>query len=407
MQPANVPSPAVGKIVFLCFLVAVFEGLDIQAMGVAAPALAPAFRLTPAQMGQVMSASTLGLMVGAAAGGWLSDAIGRARVIVLAMVVLAVFSLATVVVPGYASLRVIRVLAGLGLGGAFPNLIAMISECSPSRNRTTSLAWMYIGLPVGGAIAGLVASWTAAGDWRPIFYAGGLGPLLLAPILLVGLPKSTHENAPPAQRLREQHAAGDIAPHRPAASVTLRLWASYFFTLLVVYLLLNWLPSLVMAAGYSHRQAAHSAIILNAGAILGSLALGRLTDLVAPRHSLVVTYLGMAASLLVVAFGQGESLFAGAFLAGGFVIGGQLILYAMAPALYPTQVRGTGVGAAVAAGRLGSISGPVLAGLWLSHGFEPNTVPLIALPGLLLAFAAALSLARRPELSRAPARALE
>jgi MFS transporter, AAHS family, 3-hydroxyphenylpropionic acid transporter len=407
MQPANLSSPAVRKIVFLCFLAAIFEGLDIQAMGVAAPALAPAFRLTPEQMGQVMSASTLGLMLGAASGGWLSDRIGRARVLVLSMVVLAVFSLATVAAPGYASLRLIRVLAGFGLGGAFPNLIAIIAECSHSENRTTSLAWMYIGLPAGGVIAGLVAAWTGAGDWRPVFYAGGLGPLLLAPILLVGLPRSTHQHAPFSRARRDPPAAGGTPSFRASAGMTLRLWASYFFTLLVVYLLLNWLPSLMMAAGYSHRQAAHSAIILNIGAILGSLALGQVTDRVVPRHSLILTYLGMAASLLVLAFGHGESLFAGAFLAGFFVIGGQLVLYAMAPALYPANVRGTGVGAAVAAGRLGSISGPLLAGLWLSHGFEPGTVPLIAVPGLLVAFAAALSLARRPELSRASVRALE
>jgi MFS transporter, AAHS family, 3-hydroxyphenylpropionic acid transporter len=396
MQPANVSSPAVGKTVFLCFLVAVFEGLDIQSMGVAAPGLAPAFRLTPEQLGQVMSASTVGMMLGAAAGGWLSDRIGRARVIALSMVVLAVFSLATVVTPDYSSLRIIRVLAGLGLGGASPNLIAIIAECVPARTRTTALAWMYIGFPVGGAAAAFVASLTTGGDWRPIFYAGGLGPLLLAPVLLVGLPKSTRQDSPLLAAQPEQPAVERMSPPPPSASVTLRLWASYFFTLLVVYLLLNWLPSLVVAAGYSHRQAAHSAIILNAGALLGSLALGRLTDRIMPRNSLVIAYLGMAASLLVLALGHGESLFAGAFLAGFFVIGGQLILYAMAPALYPANVRGTGVGAAMAAGRLGSISGPVLAGFWLSHGFGPNTVPLLAVPGLLVAFASALSVARRP-----------
>jgi MFS transporter, AAHS family, 3-hydroxyphenylpropionic acid transporter len=121
-----------------------------------------------------------------------------------------------------------------------------------------------------------------------------------------------------------------------------------------------------------------------------------LTDRFLPQNSLLIAYVGMAASLLVLALGHGESLFAGAFLAGFFVIGGQLILYAMAPVLYPANVRGAGVGAAVAAGRLGSISGPVLAGLWLGHGFGPNTVPLLAVPGLLVAFAAALSVAKRP-----------
>lgn len=402
-RSADIHPSAVKRIIFLCFLVAAFEGMDIQAMGVAAPGLAPAFGLTPAQLGQVMSASTVGLMLGAAVGGWLSDWIGRARVIALSMGVLAIFSLATMAAPDYFSLRIIRLLAGLGLGGAFPNLIAVIAECTPSRSRTTSLAWMYIGFPAGGAAAGLVASWASAGDWRAVFYAGGLGPLLLVPALLLGLPKATPKDGQLSPAGLATARAGDNYLLRFAPTVTARLWVSYFFTLLVVYLLLNWLPSLAIAAGYSHLQAAHSSIILNAGAVLGSLLLGGLTDRVVPRRALVVTYLGMITALLVLAARNGTYLFAGAFFAGFFVIGGQLILYAMAPALYPAPVRGTGVGAAVAVGRLGSILGPVLAGLWLSHGFGSETVPLIAVPGLLVAFAAAVSLARRPAASSVPA----
>lgn len=394
-QPADLQPSAAKRIIFLCFLVAAFEGLDIQAMGVAAPGLAAAFRLTPAQMGQVMSASTVGLLLGAAAGGWLSDWIGRARVIALSMAVLSVFSLVTMLAPGYASLRLIRVLAGLGLGGAFPNLIAIIAECTPSRTRTTSLAWMYIGFPAGGAAAGLVASLAAAGDWRAVFYVGGLGPLLLIPALLLGLPKSTRKHAEFSPAELSRSSVADNYRRRATPAVTARLWVSYFFTLLVVYLLLNWLPSLAIAAGYSHLQAAHSSIMLNAGAVVGSLVLGGLTDRVVARSSLVVTYLGMIASLLILAAHDGAYLFAGAFLAGFFVIGGQLILYAMAPGLYPAPVRGAGVGAAVAVGRMGSILGPMLAGLWLSQGFGPATVPLIAVPGLLIAFAAAFSLAGR------------
>lgn len=394
------PHPAV-RIVFLCFLVAIFEGLDIQSMGVAAPALALAFGLTPAQLGQVMSASTLGLMLGAAAGGWLSDWLGRKGVLLLSMAVLSAFSLATVASPGYAALRIVRVLAGLGLGGAFPNLIAIVAECSPARKRTIALASMYIGLPMGGVAAGLIASWTAAGHWQPVFYAGGLGPLLLLPALLVGLPRSVGGHEPHSQSRSPQPVDRRARSASMASAVTARLWVSYFFTLLVVYLLLNWLPSLIMASGYSRLQAAHSSILLNAGAVLGSLVLGRLTDRVLPRNSLLVTYLGMAISLGVLAFGRGPYVFGGAFVAGFFVIGGQLVLYAMTPPLYPAGVRGTGIGAAMAVGRLGSILGPVLAGLWLTWGFGPGTVPLIALPGLLVAFAAALQLAGRPELSAA------
>jgi AAHS family 3-hydroxyphenylpropionic acid transporter len=173
--------------VFICFLVALFEGLDIQSMGVAAPRLGPAFGLTPGQMGMVMSASTLGLMIGAALGGWISDRIGRKTVLIFSMAALAVFSLATTIAPGYPTLLVIRVLAGLGLGGAFPNLIALVSEVAPQRIRVTALGLMYCGLPVGGATAGAIAASVSSADWRPIFYVGGLGPLLLIPVLAGGL----------------------------------------------------------------------------------------------------------------------------------------------------------------------------------------------------------------------------
>src|SRR5882757_6346291 len=163
--------------VFICFLVALFEGLDIQSMGVAAPRLAPAFGLNPGQMGIVMSASTLGLMIGAAVGGWLSDRIGRKSVLIFSMAALAVFSSATTLAPGYPTLLVIRVLAGLGLGGALPNLIALVSEVAPQRIRVTALGLMYCGLPIGGATAGAIAAGVSSADWRPIFYVGGLGPL--------------------------------------------------------------------------------------------------------------------------------------------------------------------------------------------------------------------------------------
>jgi AAHS family 3-hydroxyphenylpropionic acid transporter len=379
--------------VFICFLVALFEGLDIQSMGVAAPRLGPAFGLSPGQMGMVMSASTLGLMIGAALGGWLSDRIGRKSVLIFSMAALAVFSLATTIAPGYPTLLGIRVLAGLGLGGAFPNLIALVSEVAPQRSRVTALALMYCGLPIGGATAGAIAASASSADWRPIFYVGGLGPLLLIPVLAGGLRGRAGSRNPSVQPSpQRESAARGTNMFGSRTRVTLLLWASYFFTLLVVYLLLNWLPSLLVARGYSHAQASASSIVLNAGAVLGSLFLGGITDRGFPRATLAITYAGMTVSLLVIAIGQGGALFAGAFLAGFFVIGGQLVLYAIAPTLYPQAVRGTGIGAAVAVGRIGSILGPLLAGFLLSLGFAPIAIPVAAIPGLLIAFAAAFVL---------------
>ena len=168
----------------------------------------------------------------------------------------------------------------------------------------------------------------------------------------------------------------------------------YFFTLLVVYLLLNWLPSLARGRGYSHAQASTSAIVLNCGAVIGSLLLGYLSDRRRPTAILSVTYFGMIVSLLVLATPLPGTFLLGAFGAGFFVIGGQLVLYAIAPTLYPPSVSGTGVGAAVAAGRTGSIVGPLIGGSLLASGFGPGIVPAAAIPGLAIALTCLLWLLR-------------
>ena len=381
-------------VVSICFLVALFEGLDIQSMGVAAPRLAPAFHLDPGQMGLVMSASTVGLMIGAALGGWISDQIGRKAVIVASMAALGLFSLGTTFAPDYYALLIVRILAGLGLGGAFPNLIALVSEVTPREYRVRALGAMYCGLPLGGACAGALMASVSSMDWRPVFYAGGIGPLVLMPLLMAFLPKR--------RTIRGALSGGHIPGHTetsgeklfgPRTGTTLLLWTSYFFTLLAVYLLLNWLPSLLVAKGYTRAQGATCSIVLNAGAVVGSIVLGALSDSRKPKWILICTYAGMMASLLALTIAQGMALYVAAFIAGYFVIGGQLALYAIAPSLYPMAIRGTGVGAAVAVGRLGSIAGPLLAGALLVHGFGADAVPVAAMPGLIVAFCAVFTLA--------------
>jgi len=381
-------SVAAARTIALCFVAALFEGLDIQSMGVAAPKLAPAFHLAPGALGFVLSASTFGLMLGAGAGGWLSDRFGRKPILVFAMIALGVFSLATAVAETVQNLLIARFLTGIGLGGAFPTLIALVSETSFARSRVTALAFMYCGLPLGGIGAGLIATF-APSDWKYIFYAGGFGPLMLAAVLGGFLSRPA-----PVDR----GADANDSPRRislifgPRTLTTLLLWTSYFFTLLVVYLLLNWLPSLILGRGYSHAQASMASVVLNLGAVIGSLVLGYISDRRRPTIVLSVTYFGMIVALSVLA--SPGAFFLAAFAAGFFVIGGQLVLYAIAPTLYPASVSGTGVGAAVAAGRVGSIVGPLLGGSLLAGGFGPGVVPAAAIPGLVVALISLLWLLR-------------
>jgi AAHS family 3-hydroxyphenylpropionic acid transporter len=387
-------------VIALCFLAALLEGVDIQSMGLAAPRLGPEFGLGPAQLGYAATASVFGLFLGAGIGGRLADRVGRKAVLVGSFVALGAFSLATSFVHDLPSLLVIRVLAGLGMGGAFPNLIAIAAEAAGPRSRALAVAAMYCGMPFGGGLAGLLVFFGGAGlDWRAVFYLGGLGPLVLVPLLMVALPESA--------RFREAMAAQGAVEGRPTvgavlfgegrAVATATLWISFFFTLLVVYLLVNWIPSLMVAKGLSRPQAALVSATMNFGAVVGSLVFGRLMDRGYERTVVIVMYVGMAASLgaLAVLNGKPLMLAAGAG-AGFFAIGGQLVLYALAPRYYGTLIRGTGVGAAVAAGRLGSMTGPLMGGALLSAGYGANAVLAGAIPGMALAAIAAVVLLRRP-----------
>jgi AAHS family 3-hydroxyphenylpropionic acid transporter len=347
-------------------------------------------------MGVVMSASTVGLMIGAALRGWLSDIYGRRAVLLASMLFLGVFSLATAAASTFPLLVIIRLLAGLGLGGAFPNLIALTSESAPPRYRVTALSFMYCGLPIGGAAAGGLLGFLGGAEWRMVFWVGGLGPLLLLAPIAFGLP---------AAKRTIQLAANDFAPPSGVglraqlfgtrSAITLRLWLAYFFTLFVVYLLLNWLPSLLVSQGFSGAEAARFALIMNGGAVLGSLILGRLVDVGRPQIVLTVAYSGMIVALLTLSLGADYLLVLGVFAVGFFVIGGQLVLYALGPMAYPPVMLGAGVGAAVSIGRAGSVAGPLLAGLVISAGVAPNLIPALAAPGLVVALIAGLGVLRQ------------
>ncbi|HTN91672.1 MAG TPA: MFS transporter, partial [Sorangium sp.] len=109
----------------LCSLIALLEGFDIQAIGVAAPLLIPDLGLTPGQAGVVFGAGMAGLVCGALAGGWMADRMGRKPLLMMAVGVFGLFTLATVVAGGPLSLGLFRFMAGTGLGAAMPTLVAV------------------------------------------------------------------------------------------------------------------------------------------------------------------------------------------------------------------------------------------------------------------------------------------
>ncbi|VVO25341.1 3-(3-hydroxy-phenyl)propionate transporter [Pseudomonas fluorescens] len=398
----DTPSRRTTLTIALCFIVALIEGFDLQAAGTAAAGLRQTFALDPKMMGWVFSAGIVGLLPGAFFGGWIADRIGRKKILIAAVLLFGVFSLSTAYVSSFSGLLLARFMTGLGLGAALPNLIALCAEAVGEQRRGTAISIMYAGVPLGGALAALVAMLFTE-HWQTTFIIGGLAPLLVVPLMILLLPESS--------AFRQQQGTVTVARASTVqalfgedrARVTLALWLSYFFTLTVMYMLLNWLPSLLLEQGFSKAEAGLVQMLFNIGGALGSLLGGVLLDRCNGVKVVLSVYAGLLAALTGVGLSVGIVPMAIAgFCAGLFVMAAQLVLYALAPPSYPTSVRATGVGAAVAIGRLGSVAGPLAAGQILAAGAGTTGVLLATSPGLVIAALTIISVIVRSDPQTAP-----
>lgn len=412
----------------LCAAAALFEGFDNQSMGVAAPRVIAEFGLTSAQSGVIFSAATMGLFVGAAGGGRIADHVGRRRTLAVALLLFGLFSLLTAVASGPQFLFMARLFTGLGLGAAMPNFISLASESVAPERRVSAVTLVMAGMPLGGALAGCMALGAGFGwSWRAIFLVGGAAPLLLGGLTTL-LPRESSAAAAPAtasetargmaglgapadigRAVPQERVAARTAPVARVTAIlfgedrtatTVLLWVGFFFTQLVLLLMLNWLPTLIIGLGFTRLQASLASIAFNVTGSLGAVVLGRLHAGKSRRLWVLLTYCAMAAALAAVSAVARD--FASAALACGlaglFIVGAQLILFALAPLYYRFEMRGTGVGAAVAMGRLGSVLGPLFAGQLLAHGGDSSTVLRAIIPFVVVAGGAAFALTWRRQI---------
>ncbi|XYH95508.1 MFS transporter [Sorangium sp. So ce1128] len=381
---ASPPHASSGAVTLsLCSLIALLEGFDIQAIGVAAPLLIPDLGLTPGQAGVVFGAGMAGLVCGALAGGWMVDRMGRKPLLMMAVGCFGLFTLATLVAGGPLSLGLYRFLAGTGMGAAMPSLVAVALEIAPPDRRTRTTTLMFSGMPAGGALAALFAAGVLERfGWRSIFLAGGVLPLLLLPAMARLMPDSRAAAPSGAQRPGGVQA---LFGHGRLL-VTLMAWVTFGLTLLVLYLLLNWLPSLVAAKGLGGVGGAGAAFAFNVGSVIGAWVLGMLVDRLGPRLPIIAAYAALALSLFGLAGANSlPPVLALAGLAGFFLLGAQYSLYGVIPLYYPARARGLATGASIAAGRLGSIGGPLVAGHLLGQGWGPAGVAMAMVPVVLSA----------------------
>jgi MFS transporter, AAHS family, 3-hydroxyphenylpropionic acid transporter len=377
------------RVLILCALVILLEGFDLQAAGVSVPRLAPYFHLLPGQVGLFLTASAVGVFLAAALGGVLADRFGRRPVLVAGVTLFGLGSLATMLATGLGTLMVARFFTGLGLGAAMPVVIALASDHSPVEMKKRAVGFIYCAIPIGGLLSGVVMSMGVFGkSWQPVYVIGGIAPIVVAPLLALYIPKALPwatakvktDTGPKTNALSGLLGTGN-------AATTIYLWTATFATLLVMYLLLGWMPSLLGAMGLSKQDAQYTQMLYNLGASLGAATAGYLLDRKYLYSTPAVAYVGLAVFLALLGFG---SLKFGAALVVTFGVGaavtiGQAVLYAFAPLCYASSIRNTGVGATVAAGRLGTIAGPLLAGSLLGGGKTAAQVLIVLVPITLVA----------------------
>lgn len=377
--------------VLLCFMVAILEGFDIQAMGVAKPKLAPEFGFDPGQMEWLFAISNIGLVIGASLGGWLADRFGRKPFLIAGVAIFGIFTFATTMCHSYPTFLAVRFLTGMGFGAALPNMMAMASEISSTKNKAMTASAIFCGMPLGGGTCGLITLFLPKDfDWRVLFQIGGILPALLVPVLLFFMVEVMNRDKlkgePKYSSTFMLFGEGRLKP-------TLLLWIIFFPTLLILYLLLNWLPTLVIGNGLSRAVASQPSIAFNYASVVGALCFGFIVDRVGFRWPLAIAY----GVLIFVLIQLGSStqlnmilLYSGA--AGFFLMGANYSLYGVAAPYYPRSMRGTGSGASVAAGRVGSIVGPILAGELLKVGGTTTTIMLAIAPIAAIAGVAVVGL---------------
>jgi MFS transporter, AAHS family, 4-hydroxybenzoate transporter len=406
-------------------LTIILDGLDNQLLGAALPALMQEWHLPRPAFVPVQTAGMLGMMVGGAIGGIIGDRLGR-RVALLGSVIS--FGLLTLLVSlagGVAALTVLRFFAGCGLGGAMPNAAALSSEYVPVRQRPFAVTLTIVCIPLGGSLAGFVGAQVLPRfGWRGLFLVGGLLPLVIAAILLKLLPESPRFLARMPNRwgqlrtlLRrlghqvEDDAQFAEAGKRAIARVSVRellapelradtvaLCASFFFCLLSVYMGISWVPSMLVGAGFDVGTASYGLTAFNLGGVVGAILGAVVIIRLGSRITMLVMAAGAVAGAAVLAsmpIGPQSAFAVLAMLAwtGGLINAVQTTMYALAAHVYPTAVRATGVGTAVAFGRVGGVLSPSVGSWALESGGSARYFGLMGAT-MVTAFAALAAIRR-------------
>jgi len=398
-------------IIFLCFVMNMCDGMDVMAVSYTAKEISTEWSVSPKNFGFVFSAGLIGMGLGALVLAPLADRAGRKALIVICLVLMGVTSLLTSLVDSMAMLIAARIITGLGLGCLLACINVLAAEYASSKTRNFWVSFVGSGYPAGAMLSGLFADFVIVQyGWRMLFIVVGLLTLLVVPLaifylresfdfLLKKQPKNALVRINKIFRSMNMEALETLPQKTPSTSnssivnlfstdlkrSTCIMWIAFFFCFGSFYFLTSWIPKLASDFGFSDALAIYAGLIFNLGSMLGVLSQGYLSTKLGIKG--VIGFYLILGGVLMFLFGlfTNQILLLCLFACIGFGIQGGLIgLYAISVNVYNTSIRSTGIGWAIGMGRFGAILGPVVGGIFISHGFSTGAnFMLFAIPCIL------------------------
>lgn len=399
------------SVIFLVALAIIFDGLDNQAIGFAIPSLSADWGIPPEEFRSVAALGLIGMTVGTAIAGFIGDALGRRWALIVSVLMFGLFTISIALADDLTTLTILRFLAGVGLGGAMPNATAMAAEYSPLRNRPMAVTLTIVCVPLGGLLGGLVAAQVLPEyGWKALFVVAGSAPVFLAFVLWAKLPESPRylarspKDAPKLRALlgrlghsvpegaefalpdeAEKHKIGLGALYAPSfRRDTIALWSAFFLCLIAVYTVFNWIPATLAQAGFDQRMSSLGLAGFNLGGVIGAVGAAWIIGKTGSRRtmlSLCVVSVTVGVGLVSSDIGMlSEPVLIAALAVLGLSINGvQTVLFALAAHIYPSAIRASGVGSALAFGRVGAILSAYVGAAILASGGGGKFFALLAL----------------------------
>jgi benzoate transport len=388
-------------IILICILLTMIDGYEVLVMAFVAPHLAKAWGLGPVQVGYLLSAGIFGMAVGAAFISPLADKLGRRRHIILCLALITVGMGLSAIAANVFQMVLFRAFAGLFIGAIVSSLNIVVSEYSSDKRRGTVMGIYGIGLPAGVAMGGAVTgTLIAMFDWRAPFVFGAVITAVMLFVVMVALPESIEyliEKRPKgaldqynkiADKLGYPRAA-ELPPAMASTQMrvvrtalfsgvmlprTLFLWGGYACLIAAFYFANTWTAKLISDATGDPKLGGTTGVLIAIGGVLGALLFAGISLVIRPRMVTVLLMFGGAIAYVLYAHhfqtvGLALTL---ALFVGVFANGGVAAFYAISPFVYPTAVRGAGVGLMIGFGRAVAILVPIFTGYLLKAGWTPQ-----------------------------------